>query len=176
MRVCSHEVRPRGRFLRRAVATGILGLLGAVGAGCAEEREAAIHLDVVFPSTAMAIAADELRFIVYDDPTPGACQRIYLKRLTNQADVPPVVLEVPPMPVCHLAFGPPDPILLPLGKHSILAIASRANEDILVGCADVALSSDGGEAVIHLALPGATPVPPMTSCSTLRDYCEYRCD
>ena len=148
----------------------------ALVTGCAKEKEANVRLDVVFPSTAMAIASDDVKFVVYDDPEPGACQRIYLKHITNQSDLPPVVLESPPVPVCSLAFGNDDPIVLPLGKHSILAIATRDNEDLLVGCSDVAVSAEGGEVTIHLALPGATPVPEISSCATLRDWCESRCD
>lgn len=176
MRGPSHEVIARGCSIKRAAAAAILGVIGVASAGCEGESKAAVQLEIIFPSTAMAVAADALRFVVYDDPSPGACQRIYLKRITNQQNVPPVVLETSPVSVCTLALHGPDPIDLPLGKFSILAIASRGSDDILVGCTDVALSSEGGEAAIHLALPGATPVPPPTSCSSLRDFCEFRCD
>ncbi|MCW5832493.1 MAG: hypothetical protein KIS78_08785 [Labilithrix sp.] len=170
MRVLPLPLRALGR--RRASAAA---LLGALAAGCAKEQEATVQLEVVFPSTAMAIASDDVKLIVYDDPEPGGCQRIYLKHITNQTDLPPVVLEPPSIPICDLAFGRPAPLVLPLGRHSILAIASRGADDLLVGCSDVAVSAEGGVAVVTLALPGATPVPPPTTCASLRDSCEDRC-
>jgi len=147
-----------------------------VATGCAKEKDVDVRLDVVFPSTEMAIAADDVKFTVFDDPEPGACQRIYLKHITNQSDLPPVVLDPPPVPVCNLAFGYNPPLALPLGKHSILAIATRDEEDLLVGCSDVTVSDQEKEIVIDLALPGATPVPALEDCPTLRDWCDSRCD
>ena len=135
-----------------------------------------VRLDVVFPSTAMAIASDDIKLTVYSDAEPGACQRIYLKHITNQSDLPPVVLAPPPTPVCNLAFGYFQPLVLPLGKHSILAVATRGDQDLLVGCSDVAVSAEGTEAVINLALPSATPLPEITTCASLRDWCDSRCE
>ncbi|MDB4933425.1 MAG: hypothetical protein JWP87_397 [Labilithrix sp.] len=161
----------------RATAVGLAAaLVAALVAGCAEDKTASFSLNVVFPSTALAIACDEVKFIVFDDPNPGACQRIYLKRITNQPDLPPVVLDAAPVPVCDVALGRTQPLELPVGKHSILAVATREKQDLLVGCADVALSSDGGEVFVDLALPGATLVPPLSSCLSLRDACEKRCE
>lgn len=168
--------RPRIRLAARALVAVASSAAVALLAGCANEKEAKVRLDVVFPSTAMAIASDDVKFLVYDDPEPGACQRIYLKHITNQSDLPPVVLDPPPVPVCNIAFGYNEPMVLPLGKHSILAIATRDGEDLLVGCSDVAVSAEGGEVAINLALPGATPVPEITSCASLRDWCDSRCD
>lgn len=164
-----------GHGRRRVVVTAVVAGLGLLATGCAKEQEANVRLDVVFPSTAMAIASDDVKFIVYDDPEPGACQRIYLKHITNQTNLPPVVLAPPAVPVCDLAFGRPEPLVLPLGKHSILAIATRGADDLLVGCSDVAVSAEGNEVTINLALPSATPVPALTSCATLRDFCDSRC-
>jgi hypothetical protein len=164
------------RWRLRALVAAVAGAIAVLAAGCAEEKTASFDLDVVFPSTALAIASDEVKFIVFDDPNPGACQRIYLKRITNQPDLPPVVLESPPVPMCDVALGRTKPLELPVGKHSILAIASREKQDLLVGCADIALSSDGGEVSVALALPGATLVPPLSSCLSLSDFCGKRCE
>ncbi len=158
---------------------GVLAVIGAVGAvatGCAEEKTADVKLDVVFPSTMMAIASDEVKIVVYDDPEPGACQRIYLKRITNQTDLPPVVLDPPAVSVCQLAFGRAPTLKLPLGKHSILAVAIRSNEDLMVGCSDVAISDEVTEVTVNLTLPGTTPIPPPTTCATLRDFCDEVCN
>ena len=163
------------RLARVVRLLGVAGGLGVLFTGCAEKDKASFSLNVVFPSTAMAIASEEVKFIVYDDPAPGACQRIYLKRISNQSDLPPVVLDARPVAVCELAFGRSTPIDLPIGKHSILAVALRAKQDLLVGCSDVALSEDGGEVFVDLALPGATPVPPLSSCLSVRDACDKRC-
>lgn len=146
-----------------------------VAAGCSSESEAPVALNVVFPSTAMAIASDEITFIAYDDSSQGACQRIYLKRISNQTDLPPVLAQSNPVAVCDAAFGRAAPLVLPFGKHAILAVATRKGSDLLIGCADVAVSSEGGEVSVDLALPGATPLPPISSCATLGEYCEDRC-
>lgn len=169
-------LEPGPRVLSRALALIASALVTALAAGCSNEQEATVRLNVAFPSTAMAIASDDVKFIVFDDPTPGACQRIYLKWITGQSDLPPVVFDAPPIPVCALAFQRLVPFVLPLGRHSILAVATRSGEDLLVGCSDVALSSEGGEVVVDLALPGATPLPPTSECTTLRDWCEERCE
>lgn len=161
---------------RRVLVCGVLAAAGAIAMGCGEEKTAEVKLDVIFPSTEMAIASDEVKFVVYDDPTPGACQRIYLKRITNQTDLPAVVLDPPSVSVCQLAFGRAPPLRLPLGKHSILAVAIRSNEDLMVGCSDVAISDEVNEVVVNLTLPGTTPIPPPTTCSTLRDFCSEVCD
>lgn len=163
------------RLARVLRLLGVAGGLGVLFTGCAAKDKAGFSLNVIFPSTAMAIASDEVKFIVYDDPAPGACERIYLKRISNQRDLPPVVLDAPPVAVCDLAFGRAAPIDLPIGKHSILAVALHAKQDLLVGCSDVALSEDGGEVFVNLALPGATPVPPLSSCLSVRDACDKRC-
>lgn len=176
MRVLPYPREIPGRRRRRALVAAVLVGIGALVAGCKEEEKASFRLDVVFPSTALAIASDQVKFIVYDDATPGACQRIYLKRITNQSDLPPVVLDVPPAPMCNLAFGRTAPLDLPLGKHAILAVALRAKEDLLVGCSDVTLSAEGGEVTVNLALPGSTPVPPLSACLSVRDFCEKRCE
>jgi hypothetical protein len=162
------------RFSRLVGAAAVVAV-GSLGASCKEADPAKYELDVSFPSTALAIAAEEVRFIVYEDDAPGACQRIYLKRITNQTDLPPVALEVPPVSVCDLAGGRMAPMELPLGKHAILAVALRGRQDLLVGCADVAISSEGGKVTVDLALPGTTPVPPLSSCLSLRDACDKRC-
>lgn len=157
---------------RGLAALAVLGLVGA----CKEADPAKYRVDVVFPSTAMAIATEDVRFIVYDDQEPGSCQRIYLKRITNQTDLPPVVSETKTIPVCELAFGKPPTIELPVGKrYSVLAIALRGGEDLLVGCSDVAVSSDDGEVSIYVGLPGTTPVPPIDSCTSFEDSCFNRC-
>ncbi|MBX3222861.1 MAG: hypothetical protein KF795_20275 [Labilithrix sp.] len=173
MRAFPHPRSPLGSG--RALVLAALAVLAPTAAGCAKEAEASVQLEVVFPSTAMAIASSDVKFVVYDDPAPGGCQRIYLKRITNQTDLPPVVLDPPSVPVCDIAFGLAPPLVLPLGKHSILAIASRGADDLLVGCSDVAVSAEGGVAVINLALPSATPVPPLSTCPSLRDACDDRC-
>ncbi len=163
------------RVLRRALGTVVLAGIG-LGSGCADEQTADFRLNVVFPSTELAIASEEVQFFVFDDPTPGACQRIYLKHITGQADLPRVVAESARIPVCELAFGRPKPIELPLGRHSILAIVTAGREDLLVGCSDVALSADGGEVSVNVGLPGETPVPPRSSCATFEDSCFNRCN
>jgi len=174
VRVLRSPHRILGR--RRGILAAVVLASALVATGCAKEKAVDVRLDVVFPSTEMAIAADDVKFTVFDDPDPGACQRIYLKHITNQSDLPPVVLDPPAVPVCNLAFGYNPPLQLPLGKHSILAIATRDEEDLLVGCSDVTVSEQEKEIVVDLALPGATPVPPLENCPTLRDWCDSRCN
>lgn len=142
------------------------------GAGCAkDDARASFTFQVNFPSTSLAIATEKVQFIVYDAPEPAPCQTIYLKRITNQTDLPPVILTTPEVPMCDLALGRSPPIELPLGKHSILAIGLRGDQDLLVGCSDVALSSEGGEIVVSLGLPSTTPLPTLSACASLKDFC-----
>lgn len=163
-------------ILARACTVLTIALIARTITACGEADPAKYQLDVVFPSTAMAIATEDVRFIVFDDPKPGSCERIYLKRITDQSDLPPVVAQVGPIPVCELAFGRPQTIELPTGKrYSVLAIALRGNEDLLVGCSDVAVSSDDGRISVFVGLPGVTPVPPIDSCTSFEDSCFNRC-
>lgn len=154
---------------------GIAALAGGASA-CNEAEPAKYRVAVVFPSTAMAIASEDVRFTVFDDPKDGACQRIYLKWITGQSDLPPVVASTPPIPVCEIAFGKPPTLDLPVGKrYSVLAVALRGKEDLLVGCSEVSVSSDDGDVSIFVGLPGATPVPPIDSCTSFEDVCFARC-
>lgn len=158
-----------------ARALGIFGI-GVLVAACQEADPAKYRVNVIFPSTAMAIASEDIRFTVFDDPEPGACQRIYLQWITGQSDLPRVVTSTPPVPVCEIAFGKPPTIELPVGKkYSVLAVALRENKDLLVGCSEVAVSSDDGEVTIYVGLPGATPVPPTDKCTSFEDVCFARC-
>ncbi len=143
---------------------------------CNKADAATLVLNVDFPSAPLAIASDEVKFIVYDDPDrePGACQRIYLKRITNQTDLPPIVLSPREIPICELAAGKGPSLELPLGRHSILAVALRENQDLLIGCTDVDLEAGGAELVVSLALPSSTPVPPLGACVSLQDFCAGR--
>jgi len=151
----------------------VLVPLLALVASCAKDEERArFTFRVNFPSTSLAIATEKVKFIVYDDPDPAACQRIYLKRITNQTDLPPVVLSTEEVPVCDLALGRSPSLELSLGKHSILAVGLRNDTDLLLGCSDVALSSDGGEVVVDLALPSTTPVPSLSACTSLTNFCD----
>lgn len=162
----------------RSRALGVLGAAGVLGAvtACEEPEPAKYRLDVIFPSTAMAIATEDIRFTVFEDSRSGACQRIYLKWITGQSDLPRVVATTPPIPVCEIAFGRPPTIELPVGKkYSVLAVALRNNEDLLVGCSDVAVDSDNGEVSIYVGLPGTTPVPPVSECASFEDVCFARC-
>jgi hypothetical protein len=158
-----------------ARALGIFGI-GVFVTSCNEADPAKYRVDVVFPSTAMAIATEDVRFTVFDDSDPDACQDIYLKWITGQSDLPPVVKSTPPIPVCEIAFGRPQTLELATGKkYSILAVALRENKDLLVGCSEVSVSSDDGEVSIFVGLPGATPVPPATQCTSFEDVCFARC-
>lgn len=162
--------------MRRGLSVLGTAALGLGIAACEEPEPAKYRVEVVFPSTAMAIASEDIRFTVFDDPKAGACQRIYLKWITGQSDLPPVVTSTPPIPVCEIAFGKPPTIDLPVGKrYSVLAVALRGNEDLLVGCSEVSVSSDDGEVSIFVGLPGATPVPPIDSCTSFEDVCFARC-
>lgn len=162
--------------IARVLGTLGIAVLAAFAAACEEADPAKYRVDVVFPSTAMAIASEDIRFTVFDDPEPGACQRIYLKWITGQSDLPRVVTSTPPIPVCEIVFGRPPTIEVPVGKkYSVLAVALRGNEDLLVGCTDVAVSSDDGAVTIYVGLPGATPVPPVDTCTSFEDVCFARC-
>lgn len=170
-------VRPEksARFRRLAACATLAGGALALSSGCKEEEKANFRLNVVFPSTELAIATTEVKFVVFDDPEDGACQRIYLKHITNQTDLPPVVLDPAPVAMCDVALGRGGAFEIPVGKHSILAVASRENEDLLVGCSDVALGSDGGEISVTLALPGITPLPPLSKCLSVTEFCTGAC-
>lgn len=159
--------------MRLGAILGGLLLVGSLSAGgCAkDDARASFTFQVDFPSTPLAIATEKVKFIVYDSPDPAPCQTIYLKRITNQTDLPPVVLTTPELPMCDLALGKSPAIEVPLGKHSILAVGLRSDQDLLLGCSDVALSSEGGEVVVTLALPSTTPLPALSTCSSLKQFC-----
>jgi hypothetical protein len=61
---------PRRPWIFGVVVTAVATM------ACEDPEPAKYRVDVVFPSTAMAIATEDVRFTVFDDPEPGACQRI----------------------------------------------------------------------------------------------------
>jgi hypothetical protein len=152
-----------------------IAVAAVAAAGCGDPAPASVRVDVNFPSIALAIASDTVKFIVYDDSSDGACQSIYLKHVTGQVDLPPVLLDGAPIAVCDLAAGKQVSLSVPLGKHAVLAVSQRAKSDLLVGCSDLVLTKDGGEVTIDLALPGTTPAPSLSTCLSLKDACNKVC-
>ncbi len=139
---------------------------------CGDPDPSSVRLDLIFPSPQLALSADQIEFVVYDDPVEGACERIYLKRLANETTgLPPESLRRAPAPLCQVMLGKTAPLDLPMGKHSILVAAKRANADLLVGCSDVTVTPDTNAVAVNLALPGTTIVSEPSKCTSIRDYC-----
>lgn len=159
---------------RGALAFAALGVLGA----CTAEADGPSRgsYTLTFPSTAAAVAADDVTVAVFDAPSEVAratyCQDLIQARRRKEPLSP--LSETSPMRICAMLDGL-GRVEVDYGERAVLAVARRAGVDFLVGCA-LARFGDGDAPVdVQLALVDVTLPVPFTSCVSVRDVCSGAC-
>jgi hypothetical protein len=138
---------------------------------------------VQFPSTAAAVATDFVQILVFDvDPENRAqvCQDLITARVSDPAALVPSVN--PPSPaanICEMRAGR-KPVTVPYGEHALLAIAQRKDaqdqvKDFMIGCTIMTIGDGDAPLPIPVRLISVNqPVPP-TSCGSVGEYCDGKC-
>lgn len=162
---------------------GTVALLALVLAACSSASETSEGTYTVkFPSTAAAVATDFVQILVFDVKSPdlraGLCQDLITARLTEPGSLAPSVPPAPAVNICAMLAGQ-KPITIPYGEHALLAIAQRKNgeriDDFMIGCALMTIGDGDAPLAIPLRLVSVNaPIPPST-CASVGDFCEQRC-
>jgi hypothetical protein len=132
---------------------------------------------IEFPSTAAAVATDNVQLFVFDPPTLAADRAGYCQSLIQarklKADQKPIAMNQP-VNTCEL-LGGKKPITIDYGDKAILAVAQRNQMDFMIGCAIQTLGNGDASLPIDLSLVDVSnPVPP-TTCMSVTDFCTGKC-
>jgi hypothetical protein len=128
-----------------------------------------------FPSTAAAVAAEEVQVLVFDATDAGAsfCTDLVVARRSQQA-LPPAIAESKVVTPCEMAAGKGE-VTIPYGLRAVLGVAQKGGQDYLIGCALQQVGSGDAQVPVQLALASTTVAVPSTTCVSLTDYCAVRC-
>ncbi|HVH44355.1 MAG TPA: hypothetical protein VM925_18510 [Labilithrix sp.] len=166
----------------RLVVPGLLTMLGACTAGEADPSQG--RYTVVFPSTAAAVATDFVQILVFDVKTPAErvsiCQDLVTARLTSPDTLVPSAPPAPAANICEMRAGQ-KPVPVAYGEHAILAIAQRKDrrdqlEDFLIGCTVMTIGAGDAPLSIPVRLVSVSSPVPETTCGSVGEFCEGKCD
>jgi hypothetical protein len=130
---------------------------------------------IVFPSTAFAVATDNVQVFVFDGSVAtNGCATLVQKR-KSRADLPPTLVTLDPTPTCSLAHATGGQFTVSLETVSVLVVAERGAEDLLIGCAVQSLAADQTDVAVTLTFASSSTSTPTTSCTTLADHCNGKC-
>lgn len=131
--------------------------------------------NVLFPSTAAAVATDTVQIWVFGgDAGTATCLSLVQKRQSHQA-LPPALITSDPTPPCDLAAGKGG-VTIPFGKVSVLAVGTRKGNDFLVGCTEQQLDSAAASVDVYVSLASNTQSVPTTTCTALSTFCSGGCN
>lgn len=169
----------RGVFSGLALASG---LIAACSSGEGEPSKGAYTIQ--FPSTAAAVATDFVQVLVFD-VNPGnrahICEDLIAARLTDASKLTPSVN--PPAPaanICEMRAGR-KAVTIPYGEHALLAIAQKKDrqdvvKDFMIGCAIMTIGEGDAPLAIPVRLVSVNQPVPTTTCGSVGEYCDGKCD
>lgn len=144
-------------------------------AGDPEPAEGVVN--VAFPSTAAAVASENVSLLVFDVPketSPASfCTTLVQQAKSGQA-LPPRLTESPPKPVCDFQSGATQ-VTVGFGDKAVLAIATRAGKPYLVGCALQNIGAGDAPVTVSLGLVSTSTSVPKTDCALLSEFCSKKC-
>jgi hypothetical protein len=165
------------RALRKlATLTAPVVVVAACTAGEAPPTTASYT--VKFPSTAAAVATDQVQLLVF--PVAAAEREVVCPNLIQarkRRDPLSPVVTGPVVNICEMLRGV-KPITVPYGEHAVLAVAIRKGVDYMLGC-QIHTFGDAESDATALAVPVALidvgqPVPD-TNCTNVSDFCNNVC-
>ncbi|MBX3197029.1 MAG: hypothetical protein KF894_02630 [Labilithrix sp.] len=169
------------RAARARVAVAALGAFAACSAGEADPSTGTYT--VQFPSTAAAVATDFVQVLAFEVKSPderaGLCQELITARLTTPGSLTPSVPAAPAANICEMRAGR-KPVTVPYGEHALLAIAQRKDRqdqlrDFMIGCAIMTLGDGDAPLPIPVRLVSVNAPVPTTTCGSVGEYCDGRC-
>lgn len=133
---------------------------------------------IKFPSTAAAVATDQVQLLIFDFPPEQrevVCPNLVQARKKREPQSPSVTGPV--VNICEMLRGM-KPIVVPYGEKAVLAVAIRKGGDYMLGCMLHTFGDEDDEAT-KLSLPVALvdvgqPVP-ETNCTSVGDFCSNAC-
>lgn len=133
---------------------------------------------VKFPSTAAAVATDQVQLLVF--PVTAAdravtCPNLIGSRKRREPLAP--LVTGPIVNICEMLRGV-KPITVPYGEKAVLAVAIRTGVDYMLGCAIHTFGDDETDATrlsIPLALIDVSQPVPDTNCTNVSDFCGKLC-
>ena len=164
------------------VACSLVSALAACTAGEAEPTKGTYT--VQFPSTAAAVATDFVQVLVFDVKTPderaSICQDLITQRLTSPGSLTPVVPPAPAANICEMRAGR-KVVTVPYGEHALLAVAQKKDRqdqlrDFLIGCAIMTVGDGDAPVPIPVRLVSVSAPVPATTCGSVGEYCDEKCD
>lgn len=153
-----------------------VALLGACTSGEAPPSKAGY--DVKFPSTAAAVATDNVQLLVFDfrpEDRAVACQNLIQSRKRKEPLAP--LVAGPVANICELVRGG-RPITVRYGEKAVLAIAIRKGADYMLGCILHTFGDEenvGTRLGVPLALIDVGQPVPDTNCTSVSDFCNLLC-
>jgi hypothetical protein len=138
---------------------------------------------VQFPSTAAAVATDFVQVLVFDVKKPedrdGLCQELITARLTTPASLAPSIPPAPAANICEMRAGLKG-VTVPYGEHALLAIGQKKDrqdqlKDFLIGCTIMTLGDGDAPLPIPVRLVSVNAPVPATTCASVSEYCDGKC-
>lgn len=159
-------------FSRRLVATLALVVGGVACSSTAQNTP--VDYQIVFPSTASAVATDTLEVSVFPAASQDACQELFAKRASGQG-LPTPVATLGPITPCDVFNGKVgDRVPVDFGLAAFLAVGRRAGKELLLGC-EVRFVTAEVSPVVRLTLFDVATLVPATTCARLSEYCANAC-
>lgn len=160
--------------MKRKLLAALLAV-APISAACTEEADTPEgDYELVFPSTAAAVATDVVQLDVYPAKTQRACQDLFEMRQSGQA-LPRPIRSSGAVATCDVLEGKRGRLELDFGLAAFLAVGARDGKDFLIGCEVQFVGPDSPLPRVHLTLADVgSPVPP-TSCTRLSQFCAKQC-
>jgi len=139
---------------------------------------------VQFPSTAAAVATDFVQILVFDvkpEDRGRICEDLIATRLTDPAKlIPSVNPPAPAANICEMRAGR-KPVAIPYGEHALLAVAQKKDRgdvvrDFMIGCAIMTIGDGDAPLSIPVRLVSVNQPVPATTCGSVGEYCDEKCD
>jgi hypothetical protein len=148
------------------------GLL--VAAACSSPKPVGGSFTVDFPSTAAAVATDNVQVFAFPFTTPDTCQTLFEERRSKQPPATGPIAESAVLSPCDLLAGK-GTVALGFGNYAFLGVGQRGGSDFLIGCAAQAISDSNSNVVIPLTLASNQVSVPTTMCTALSQHCAGGC-
>jgi len=136
-----------------------------------------------FPSTAAAVATDQVQLLVFDirkpEDRPTLCLDLITARKRGDTLRPSVNPPAAPVNICELSAGK-KPIQIPYGDKAILAIAQRKDrndqlQDFMLGCIIQTIGDGPAPEPISMSIISVAQPVPDTQCGSVSEFCQGRC-
>jgi len=168
----------RGPDRSAVIALVMLASAGATACSAPVEHVSSppsnVSYTIQFPSTAAAVAIENMSVQVFAASAPDFCATLVAKRRSS-AELPAPLAELTSITPCAALSGTGTALTVPNGTVAILVVAKRGGEELLLGCALQEVGAGASAATVSLTLFDGTKSIPPTTCTHLSEKCAGRC-